>query len=132
MKSKQILRFYFYADSLNRTLDNLIEKNALASADYTRGGEYYSEKICELIRCKQRLSALWSYLNGVIAEFSEKDKNVLRFYGAMRGGLKKLTQDSKRELKRVTVKFARHARAIDRYADAVKLVKKYYCTLTAT
>lgn len=129
MNSKQLLKFYFYADGLNGALDNLIMKNACNTSDYRRGGEYYADRICELIGAKQRLCELWGYLDGVIGEFSESEREVLRFYGVMRGGTGRLSEGSRREIKRVTVKFMRHARAIGRYAEGVKLVKKYYCLI---
>lgn len=128
MKSKQLLKFYFYADGLNRALDNLILKYA-CNTDYSLGGEYFADKICGVIGAKQRLSELWGYLDKVMGEFSDSEREVLRFYGAMRGGTARLSEDSRREIKRVTVKFTRHARYIGRFGEGVRLVKKYYCLI---
>ena len=129
MKSKQLLRFYFYADGLNRALDNLILKHACNTADYFLGGEYCADRICEIIGAKQRLCELWGYLDGIIGELSDGEREVLRYYGAMRGGIGRLPEGSRREIKRVTVKFTRRARAIARYAEGVKLVRRYYCLI---
>ena len=128
MKSKQLLRFYFYADGLNKALDNLILKYA-CSEDYCRGGEFYADRICDVIWAKQRLCELWKYLDGVVDGLTAGEREVLRYYGAMRGGTGRLSEDSRREIKRVTVKFTRHARNIGRFAEGVKLVKKYYCLI---
>lgn len=129
MRSKQLLKFYFSADKLNRALDNLITQNALSSADYHFDAEYYAERICAIIGCKKQLSMLWRYLDGVISAFSAREKKVLAFYGALRGGITALPADVKKEIKKVTVKFTRHARNIAAYADGVKLVGGYYCLL---
>jgi len=129
MKSKRLLKFYFSAESVNRALDNLITENALASAGYGRDGVYYAEKICALINAKRELSALWRYLDGVIGALSVDERAVLRFYGTLRGGTSKLSTQSRREIKRVTVKFTRRARAVGRYAEGVRLVGEYYCLM---
>ena len=129
MKSKQLLKFYFSAESMNRALDNLITKNALSSADCGRDGEYYAQKICKLIGAKRELSLLWGYLDGVLKTFDESEKKVLRFYGALRGGTSKLSAQNKKEIKRVTVKFARRARCLQSYAEGVRLVGEYYCLI---
>lgn len=129
MKSKQIIRFYFSADSLNGAMDNLITQNALSSAHYDKCVEYYADKICALIGAKQRLGELWQYLDGVMSEFAESERNVLRFYGAMRGGFSKLSAANRKEIKRVTVKFVRKAKSLGRYEKAIKLVGEYYCLI---
>lgn len=128
MKSKQLLKFYFYADGLNRALDNLILKNA-CNTDYRLGGEYCADKICGIIAAKQRLSELWGYLDKVMGELTDGEREILKFYGAMRGGTGRLSEASRREIKRVTVKFTRHARRIERFAEGVRLVKRYYCLI---
>lgn len=129
MKSKQLLRFYFSAESMNRALDNLIIKNALSSVDCGRDGKYYADKICALICAKSELSSLWSYLDGIVRTFDKSEKTILRFYGTLRGGTTKLSIQNKREIKRVAVKFARRTRFLDRYSEGVKLVGKYYCLI---
>ncbi len=129
MKSKRILKFYFFADRLNGALDNYISKCAANSADYTRGGEYYAKKICALIEEKNILGALWRYLDGVMGAFSKRERCVLCFYGATRRGISSFNDYERREIKRVTVKFGRHARGIERFAEGLALVGKYYCLL---
>lgn len=129
MKSKRLLKFYFSADSLNRALDNLITQNALSSGDCYYSGEFYAEKILELICAKKELNALWRYLDGIIGGFSEEDKNVLRYYGALRGGTAKLAADTVREIKRVTIKFARRARCVESYAEGIRLVNGFYALI---
>ena len=127
MKSKQLIRFYFSAGSVNKALDNLILNKALKSANYPGSCEYYAERILTLIDAKRELSKLWGYLDGVISSFSEREKSVLKFYGSLRTGLTKLSVARVKEVKRVTVKFTRHARHIGRYGKGVRLVKEYYC-----
>ncbi len=131
MKSKRLLNFYFKAESLNRTLDNLITKYALASVDFTRGCEYYAQKICSLIYAKRKLGELWRYLDGVICKFTDEEKRVLRFYGGLRGGTSRLSADKKRVIKRVAVKFARRARNIQSYAEGTAIAGEYYSLLSA-
>lgn len=127
MKSKQLIRFYFSAGNINEALDNLILDKALKSANYGKSCEYYVERIFALIDAKEELSKLWGYLDTVVSSLSERERSVLRFYGRLRTGLSKLTVSRAKEVKRVTVKFTRHARLIDRYGEGVRLVKKYYC-----
>ena len=127
MKSKQLIRFYFSAGKVNEALDHLILDNALKSANYGKSCEYYAERILALIEAKAELSAFWNYLNGVVAPFTPRERAVLKFYGKLRTGLSKLTPKQAKEVKRVTVKFTRHARLIGRYGEGVRLVKKYYC-----
>ena len=127
MKSKQLIKFYFSADNVNKALDNLILDKALKSANHTRSCEYYAERITALIGAKEELSRLWSYLDAVVSSLSERERSVLRFYAGLRPGLSKLTLERAKEVKRVTVKFTRHARLIGRYGEGVQLVKKYYC-----
>jgi len=129
MKSKQIIRFYFSADEINKALDNLILDKALKSANFGRSCEYYAERILALIGAKEELSKLWNYLDGVISSLTARERAVLKFYGESRVGLAGLTPSCMREVKRVTVKFARHARNIGRYGEGVKLVKRYYCLM---
>ena len=127
MKSKQLIRFYFSADNVNRALDNLILDKALKSANFGKSCEYYAERITALIGAKEELSKLWNYLDTVVSSLNEQEKTVLRFYAGLRVGLSRLTLAQAKEVKRVTVKFTRHARFVGRYGEGVRLVKKYYC-----
>ncbi|MBD5632415.1 MAG: hypothetical protein HDP34_04220 [Clostridia bacterium] len=127
-KCKRILRFYFFAEKLNDALDNLIYKHATAFDGY-HDGTYYAEKICELIGAKRELSELWQYLDGIMEKFTKGERAVLRFYGSMRCGIKKLSEENRREVKRVTVKFSRRAKLPERFNGALKIVADYYCLL---
>ncbi|MDE7167627.1 MAG: hypothetical protein K2O28_02110 [Clostridia bacterium] len=127
MKSKQLIKFYFSAGNINKALDNLILDKALKSANYGKSCEYYAERILTLIDAKEELSKLWGYLDTVVSSLTDRERSVLKFYGALRTGLSKLTVARAKEVKRVTVKFTRHARLIGRYGEGVRLVKKYYC-----
>ena len=129
MKSKQLIRFYFSADNINKALDNLILDKALKSANYGKSCEYYAERILALIDAKEELSKLWGYLDTVVSSLTERERSVLKFYGGLRTGLSRLTATRAKEVKRVTVKFTRHARLIGRYGEGVRLVKKYYCLM---
>lgn len=128
MKTKQIVQFYFAADSLDRALDNLILNSACRSADYERGCAYYAEKIGGLIDAKRRLGELWLYLDGVVGTLDSGEKEILRLYGR-RGRGAKPSDGEKRELKRVVVKFNRRARCLCRHAEGLALLKRYYCLL---
>lgn len=129
MYGKRLIRFYFAADKLNGALDNLIIKNALNTRDYIRGGEFYAERIIDIIGIKCELSRLWEYLDKVMAGLAEGERMVLEFYGGTRTGIKNLPDDWRREIKRTVVKFTRHARFIARYGEGVRLVKKFYALL---
>ena len=126
MKSKRLLKFYYSADSLNRALDNLITGSALASADCGKSGDFYAEKIIEIIAAKKKLDELWRYLDGVMGGFSEEEGKVLRYYAQMRGGTARLPEGVARGIKRVTVKFARRARNAERFDEGIRLVGEYY------
>lgn len=110
-------------------MDNLITQNALASKDCYFSGEFYAERIIELICAKKELSLLWRYLDGVIGGFSKEEKKVLRYYGALRTGISALSDDAVREIKRVTVKFARRARDAERFGEGIRLVNGFYSLL---
>ncbi|MDE7083179.1 MAG: hypothetical protein K2O89_05730 [Clostridia bacterium] len=129
MKSKQLIRFYFSAGSINKALDNLILDKALKSANFGKSCEYYAERIFALIDAKRELSVLWNYLDGVVSTLTERERAVLKFYGGLRVGLSKLTKARAKEVKRVAVKFTRHARNVGRYGVGVRLVKEYYCLI---
>ena len=129
MKRKRLLKFYFSVEKINRALDNLITENALRSADPVCGGEYYAEKICSIICAKRELSLLWKYLDGIIKQFNENEKTVLKYYGLCRKGGVTLSEDSRRELKRVLMKFARHTHNVFRFNEGMRLVNEYYCLM---
>lgn len=128
MKSKQLIRFYFSAGNINKALDNLILDKALKSANFGKSCEYYAERILALIEAKEELSKLWNYLDGVVASLTERERAVLKYYGGLRAGVK-LAPSRAKEVKRVAVKFTRHARLIGRYGEGVRLVKEYYCLM---
>lgn len=127
MKSKQIIRFYFSAGDINKALDNLILDKALKSANYEKSGEFYAEQIAEIIAAKGELSLLWGYLDGVIKNFTKKERSVLKFYGGLRVGALKFEPEVFREIRRVLMKFRRHAVNLERFGEGVRLVREYYC-----
>lgn len=127
MKSKQLIRFYFSAGNVNKALDNLILDKALKSAACEKSCEYYAERILALIEAKAELGKLWNYLDGVVSSLTQRERTVLKFYGGLRAGLSKLSVRQAKEVKRVTVKFTRHARFLGRFGEGVRLVKQYYC-----
>ena len=129
LKVKKVLRFYFSADSLERAFGNLILNSAYSSA-YSYGGEY-AEKICSLIGEKQELSELWSYIDGVMNELSEEEFAALKGYAGLRCGIKNLCVEKRREIKRAAMKFRRRAKRLESFENALGLVGKYYCLLTA-
>lgn len=129
MKSKQLIRFYFSADDVNKALDNLILDKALKSANYEKSGEFYAEQISEIIAAKRELSLLWAYLDGVMKIFSDKEIAVLKYYGRLRVGLSKLDTGVFKEVRRVLMKFRRRARGLERFGEGVRLVGEYFCLL---
>ncbi|MDE6504913.1 MAG: hypothetical protein K2L42_03495 [Clostridia bacterium] len=131
MKSKRLIRFYFSADELNRALDNLITVNALKIDDFSKGAEYCAERILKLIQVKREFCALWRYIDGIMEGLSAEERGILRFYGTARCGIKSIGKERAKEVKRVTVKFGRRARRLERYAEAVRLLGEYYCLCNA-
>lgn len=129
MKYKQILRFYFNVDELERALDNLILTHACRSADCVKGGEHYAEKILALIGAKEKLSELWQYLDSVISALKSDEVQILKSYALMRYGIRRLDKAKQRAIRRVVIKFTRHARSLERYAEGVYLVGEYYCLI---
>lgn len=129
IKSKRLLRFYFNADGLECALDNLITTYACRSADCAKGGEYCAERIISLIEAKKTLSALWGYLDGVVSAFKTDELETLKYYALLRCGIRRLDAARQREVKRVLIKFVRHVRALDRFAEGVRLVGDYYCLI---
>ena len=127
MKVKRLIKFYFSAESLNKTLDNLIATVALKSDEWVGNGEKCAEKICGLISAKDRLQELWAYLDGVMEKLTLRDRDVLRLYGGLRVGIKRFPVDEAREIRRAAVKFSRHAVNVGRFTEGVRLVNSYYC-----
>ena len=124
MKAKRVLKFYFAADSLERYIDNLILKLAC-----NFGGEVNesAEKIGNLIGEKHSLANLWIYLDGVLAKFSESEKNSLKHYAFSRQGVKGLPVEAIRAIRSAVIKFTRHAKRLESFN--VELVDRYYCIL---
>ena len=107
MRIKRLMKFYFYAESLNKALDNIIMNIACSSgADTYRGGDVYAERIAELVQFKGRLARLWARLDGVMNNLTERDRNTLKLYGGLRVGPR---GDVKKEIHRAVVKFTRRA-----------------------
>ena len=129
MKSKRLLRFYFNADGLDGEIDKLILRYAYKSADGSEGGEYYAERILALIEAKDRLSELWNYLDDVITGLGKTVIAGLQDYAAMRHGIKRLSAERQKEIKRTVIKFVRHARSAHRFTEGIQLVNKYYCLM---
>ena len=118
MKTKQLLRFYFYADGAERAIDNLITYIACSGC----AAERAAERIIYLRDCKDRLSELWAYLDGVISRFGAERSFLLGYVSGERAG-------DEKALKRVLMRFRRRARGVERFGDALALLSKYivYC-----
>lgn len=127
--NKRLLRFYFKADELDVALNNLILTYAYRSAEGDRGGEFYAERIINVTEAKKRIAELWQYLDSVICGLKDDEVEAVKRYALMRCGIKKLNEAEQCTIKRVLIKFTRHARALDRYAEGVRLVGEYYCLL---
>ncbi|MDE6597417.1 MAG: hypothetical protein K2K60_02125 [Clostridia bacterium] len=128
MKVKRILRFYYFCESLERALDNIILKKALAVGEYSMG-QKSAEFILSVIEEKKKLSDLWLYIDGIIKRLDGADRVSLKCYAAARGSVKSFDEVVRKEWRRAAVKFRRRARRIDDFAEAIKLVGKYYCLL---
>lgn len=126
MKVKRVLRFYFFAEGLERTLDKLIMKTACAPDADAEGG---AERILKLIDEKRELSKLWSYLDGILSGFTEAERGALKSYAALRCGLKRLDDDGRKSLRRAVMKFTRRARRIESFRAGLQLVSGYYCII---
>lgn len=129
MKSKRLLRFYFKADDLNSALDNLILACALRSAESAAGGEEHAARILAIIAAKDSLAELWGKLNGVISGLSGSEREILEYYSLLRCGIRRLSEERQREIRRAVIKFKRHARGVGRCAEGIRLVGEYYCLL---
>lgn len=125
MKSKQLIRFYFGADALNDNLDKMITRYAYGAAE--TGTEQAAEKIISIIEIKDGLQGLWAYLDGAMSELSGGEREVLKFYGGLRVGIRGLPDGSAREIRRVTAKFTRRLRRVGRFGEELKLLRRFYC-----
>ncbi len=129
MKLKRVLKFYFSAEKLNRALDDIITRNALASADFTVSAKYCAEKICKVIETKKSLSALYGYIDGVMCGFKDGEKKALGYYASLKTGILALPDDARREIKRVLSKFSRRSGGILRFGDGLCAVNAYYALM---
>lgn len=129
IQAKRLLRFYFNSDGLEAALNNLILNTAYRSADVTKGGEFYAERIIALVEAKKRLGELWQYIDGVISSMNGNEIQTLKRYALMRSGIGKLNDGERREIKRSTIKFTRHMRSLERFKEGVRLVSEYYCLI---
>ncbi len=88
MKRKALFKFYFAADELNGALDRIIAAAALHCGETT--AESAAQRISEIIQVKICLGGLWDYLDGIMCGLTERERLVLKFYGNMRTGIKRL------------------------------------------
>ena len=100
------------------------------SYDALEDGEGTAELIISLIDEKAKLSGLWLYLDGVIENLDGADRHSLQSYASARGSVKNFDESVKREWRRAVAKFVRRARRLKSFAEAIKLVGKYYCLLS--
>lgn len=124
MKIKFLLRFYFAVDKVEEHIDRLIFKyayNPSAEALPTAG------KIAVLIEQKQLLGRLWAYLDKIMRELSEPERNILKYYGFLRSGLKSRGAEEVKAVRRAVMKFIRHSRRTDCFKREISLLKTYSC-----
>lgn len=129
MKLKRILKFYFSAEKLNKSLDGTITRYALASADYSVSAESCAEKICAVIETKKAFSQLYDYINGIMCKFGADEVKTLEYYANLRGGILKLPEGARREFKRVLTKFSRKGSGIERFKEGLRAVDAYFAVL---
>jgi hypothetical protein len=111
-------------------MNNLIEGLACASYEEYEGCNYSAERIIKLIAAKRDLSLLWGYINGVMEKLTDSDLAVLCAYALMRKGISALTDEQRKNIRRVVTKFTRKAKPnLARFSDGVKLVDNYYCLM---
>lgn len=130
MHIKQLIKFYMSADSLNAVFDNIIMNAACSSAYCPGEGQTVADKIITYIDEKNKLSVLWEYIDKVFNSFTEEEKEVLENYGRLRTGLSRFDNETVKEIKRVTIKFKRRLRNLDRFTESLQLVTKYRCLMT--
>ena len=122
------MRFYFFADELERALDRLALAAACRSGGSGRTGDYWAERIAVITDKKDKLNALWVYLNSVVSAFGREEKEFLKKYAAYRGGGRRdALEDSL--LKRVAVKFKRRAVRIENFKEELRTLKDCYCLI---
>lgn len=126
MEVKRLLRFYFFADGLDRTLDGLIMKCA---CDFCGDGEAAAEKICGLIEKKRALAGLWDYLDKIASGLSEGERGALKYYARLRRGLRSLPDEIKKAVDSAVAKFKRRANRLNCFSAERKLLGEYYCLL---
>lgn len=129
MKIKFLLRFYFSAGSLNDALDKIITHLAVSSGlDIYGGCARYAERIFDIVETKRKLSCLWERLDGVLQKMTERDRQTLKNYAALRTGVK---GEEKREIHRAAVKFARRAGGLlSGGDDGYKALSAYRCLIS--
>lgn len=125
LKLKKVLRFYFSADKLERTINGLIMKYACA-ADCQSS----AERICTLIEEKIELSVFWNYIDGIMRGLSDEERNSLREYAFMRVALKKQPDDIYKRIKRAAAKLKRRATRVENFTRGAELADKYNCILS--
>ena len=123
------MKFYFNAEGLNKALDRIILNYACSSFECSKSVEYYVERIGRLIAVKSKLSEFYAYLDGVLGGFKKEEREALSYYANLRFGIKRLPDEICRAIKSAVMKFVRHARQLDRFAEGVKLVNEYYCLM---
>ena len=127
LKMKRILRFYYCAEGLERTFENLILKIALSS--YEKSCYCDADRLCRIIEEKTELNKLWNYLDGIIPALSQEERASLEEYAKMRCGIKRLGAEGVKRIRRAVVKFGRRARRLGDFAKGAELVGKYYCLM---
>lgn len=125
MKVKRLLRFYFSADGLDRALNNLMTAAACRSGAEAGRGQESAQRLCALIGAKCELGALWGYLHGVLGGMDGEERQTLADY-ARRRGRRPASAEQNRATHRAAVKFARRLGRLERYAEGVKVLERYY------
>lgn len=115
LKTKQLLRFYFCAEGVEGEINNLI--TYIACSPFC-AAEKAAAKIIYLRDCKDRLSELWRFLDGVISRFGA-DCDVLRRYAVG------TAENDEKAIKRVLMRFRRRAEGVERFNEALSLLRKY-------
>lgn len=129
MKIKRVLKFYFYCDKLEEAINRVMLRRACSSS--SRAGEDAAEDMLEIISDKRELCKLYAYVDGIMKKLPESDVKTLYEYSSLRSGVNALPNDMRKAVKRAAVKFVRRARCLERYAQSIAVLGRYYALIGA-
>lgn len=121
MKPIRIIKFYFYADKIDKGIDRLIFVNANKSHNAQCNINKCINRIAELTKDKDTLSRLYHYISTVMNTFNEEDKNILKRYC-----ISPINLSLNNSIRRVVVRFTCRAKYLKDYDYELSILDKYY------